>query len=100
MKSLREVLAGQRKIIALLGKLRDRGGRMVTYGLCVGSADLVGLVLPFGRFLAIEVKTDQGRATPEQEQWIAIVRNFGGAAGVARSVEDAMALVEEARRTP
>lgn len=69
-------------------------------GLAVGSADLIGIVLPFGRFLSIEVKSDSGRMTQAQTDWIKIVRSFGGVAGVARNVEEALALVEEARALP
>ena len=73
----------------------------VRFGLALGSADLVGLVrMPDGRgrFIAIEIKTNQGRISPEQSRWLALVRGLGGYAVVARSVEDAVAAVEAARR--
>ena len=40
-------------------------------------------------FLAIEVKTDTGRATQQQIDFINFVRSHGGRAGIARSVADA-----------
>ena len=46
-------------------------------------------------FTSIEVKTPTGRLRPEQEQWMKVVRAAGGIAGVARSVEDAEALVRQ-----
>lgn len=46
-------------------------------------------------FTSIEVKTPTGRLRPEQEQWLKVVQAAGGIAGVARSVEDAEALVRE-----
>jgi hypothetical protein len=79
------------------GQLKDRFGHTVIYGLAIGSSDLIGIVAPHGRLIAIEVKSKTGKVTPEQEAFMEIVRRFGGVAGVARSFEDAMALVEEAR---
>jgi len=44
-------------------------------------------------FTSIEVKTATGRIRPEQQQWLDAVQAAGGIAGVARSVEDAEALL-------
>ncbi len=44
-------------------------------------------------FTSIEVKTPTGRIRPEQQQWLETVQAAGGIAGVARSVEDAKALL-------
>lgn len=75
------------------GALPDpRTGRLVRYGLCKGSADVIGIA-PGGRFLAVEVKTPRGRVTEAQERFLAAVRRAGGVAGVARSVDDALRLV-------
>ena len=79
-----------------------RSDAPVRYGLAVGSADLVGLVtMPdgTGRFIAMEVKTQDGRLSEEQARWLRLVRGLGGYAVVVRSVEDAIAAVEAARRT-
>ena len=78
------------------GALRSADGRLIQYGLCVGSSDLIGIG-PGGRFLAIEVKGPRGVVSDEQERFIALVRRRGGIAGVASSVEDAMGIVEAAR---
>ena len=80
------------------GSIKGQRGRPVQFGLAVGSADLIGIVAPWGRLLSIEVKSADGRVRPEQVKWAELVRRFGGVAGVARSVAEAMALVEEARR--
>jgi len=61
-------------------------------GLMPGSSDLIGLTSA-GRFLSIEVKSDRGRLTDEQRAWIAMVRQFGGLAGEARSIEDFEAII-------
>lgn len=68
----------------------------VRYGLCVGSADLIG-VGPGGRFLALEIKTETGRVTPEQTMFLDLVRSKGGIAAVVRSVDEALAVIEAAR---
>jgi len=40
-------------------------------------------------FAAIEVKTPKGRATKDQLRFIEHIRNAGGIAGIARSVDEA-----------
>lgn len=86
------------------GALPDpRTGRLVTFGLARGSADLIGwrtvTVTPdmvgqrIAVFTSIEVKTPTGRLTPAQQAWLGVVRGAGGIAGVARSVGDALKIV-------
>lgn len=75
-----------------------RGGvRHMRYGLARGSADLVGILAPHGRLVALEVKTPTGRVAPEQEQWLELVRRMGGFACVVRSVADARGALARAR---
>jgi hypothetical protein len=71
--------------------------RVVRYGLCVGSSDLIGILAPSGRLLALEVKTPVGRLTLEQRQFLELVRRRGGFACVVRSVDDAVAAMDRAR---
>lgn len=92
------------------GVLRDQHGRPVSFGLCKGSADLIGwttrTITPdmvgqqVAVFTSIEVKTASGRLTPEQRQWLAAVETASGIAGVARSVADAEALLRNVTATP
>ena len=83
------------------GKLRDERGNIVTFGLCKGSSDLIGwtpiTITPdmvgkkIAVFTAIEVKLDKHgkyQATKEQKQFINVVRNNGGYAGVADCKKD------------
>lgn len=65
-----------------------RGG-YTRAGLGTGTADLVGYVLGSGRFFALEVKTSKGRASPEQETWLAQTNREGGYAAIARTPEEA-----------
>lgn len=81
-----------------VGQLRDERGRVHRFGLAVGSADLVGVLRPSGRLLALECKSPTGRLRPEQRAWLGVVRDFGGFAAVVRSPEEALAAVERARR--
>lgn len=66
--------------------------RMFTTGLVKGGSDIIGIA-PGGRFLAVEVKTDKGRTTPEQDRFLEAVRKAGGIAGVARSPAEALSLL-------
>jgi len=83
-----------------VGSLPDpRTGRLVTFGLAKGSADLIGwrtiTVTPamvgtrLAIFTSIEVKTPTGRVRPEQQAWLKAVQQAGGIAIIARSVPDA-----------
>lgn len=76
------------------GVLKNAAGIPIKFGLCVGSSDLIGIA-PGGRFLAVEIKTCKGRATPEQLRFIEAVRARGGVAGIARSPAEALALLAE-----
>lgn len=87
-----------------VGALEDKTGRVVRYGLCKGSSDLIGyrsvVVTPemvgqrVAVFVALEVK-DRGRLTAEQAQFLEVVRRAGGIAAEARSVEDAEAALRQ-----
>ena len=90
-----------------VGSLPDpRTGRLVTFGLARGSADLIGwrtvTITPdmvgqqLAVFTSIEVKTPTGRVSPQQQAWLGVVQGAGGMAGIARSVEDALRITESA----
>jgi hypothetical protein len=49
----------------------EHDGRWVTYGLALGSSDLIGLLGPHGRFVALEVKTPADRVTAHQARFLA-----------------------------
>ncbi len=81
----------------------DIKGRLVKFGLCKGSSDLIGFktveVTPdmvgqkIAIFSAIEVK-DKGKATQEQKKFIDIVLDAGGLAGIAKDIQDAKKILE------
>lgn len=88
-----------------VGSLPDpRTGRMVQFGLARGSADLIGwrtiVITPemvgqrIAVFTSLEIKTPTGRLAPAQRHWLQAVHQAGGIAGVARSVGDALRIIE------
>lgn len=62
------------------GMLYNRRGTPVKYGLCKGSSDIIGIWQ--GRFLAIEVKRPNKKATKDQQRFIDHVNAKGGIAFV------------------
>lgn len=80
------------------GALRDDRGRLVRYGLCPGSADIIG-IKPIivtqemvgqrvGVFVAVEVKLPRGRLTAKQELFLRRIEDAGGIALIARHEDD------------
>lgn len=65
------------------------------FGLCPGSADLVGCC--DGRFIGLEIKSERGRSSPEQIRWAELIRSKGGFVAVVRSVDEAIAAVARCR---
>lgn len=78
------------------GALPGPGGRLIRYGLCRGSADIIAIA-PDGVFVAIEVKTAKGRTSPDQERFLAVIRSKGGRSGVARCASQAVAIASGQR---
>lgn len=81
------------------GDVVIRQGRIIHFGLCKGSSDLIGFksvtVTPemvgqnIAVFTAAEIKTKTGRATPEQIAFVETVNRFGGIGIIARSEDEA-----------
>lgn len=82
-------------------------GSYLTWGLCEGSADLIGIytrvITPemvgqvIGQFLSVEVKTHakHSKPSPEQLRWKAMVEKRGGIARIIRDKDTAIALIQE-----
>ena len=62
------------------------GRRVVRFGI-PGQADITG-ILPNGLRVEIEVKSADGRQSPEQRAYETMIRKFGGVYVLARSVQD------------
>jgi hypothetical protein len=86
------------------GALVDQQGRFVRFGLCKGSSDLIGLrsleITPelvgqrIAQFVALEIKTDCGIVSPEQQAFLQLVQHLGGLGAVCRSIAEAQAALE------
>lgn len=73
--------------------------RLLHTGLGLGTADIICVVPPYGRFLGIECKRPgRGKVSDNQTRWLAAVRQFGGVTGIATSVDEALALVRQAQQ--
>lgn len=77
------------------GEVTLANARPFSSGLPNGFSDLFGMTLD-GRFIALEVKTPEGRVSEEQEKFIAAIKKRGGLAAVVRSVEEALRVLAEA----
>jgi hypothetical protein len=79
--------------------LARHGARRVRYGLEVGSADLVAIVAPYGKWLCIECKRPKNSKESEaQTKWLEKMRRYGAVAAVVRSAAEVGPLVELARK--
>lgn len=90
------VLTGRARLWRNNTGVATYGGAKVAYGLGVGSPDLVGFLVPSGRFFALEVKTETGRLSREQRCWHASSVSGGAFVACVRSVEEALRALEEA----
>jgi len=82
-----------------VGGLKDHRGQLVTYGLCNGSSDLIGLrrvtVTPdmvgqqLAVFTALEVKRPGQVPTEAQGKFLGMVHGMGGLSGVVTSIDSA-----------
>lgn len=72
------------------------GNRVIHAGS--DKADIIGIVYPKGRGVAIEVKTGKAVLAPNQKRWKIAFESRGGIYRTARSVEDAVLAIEEAKK--
>lgn len=79
-----------------VGLAIDNPARHVRFGLN-GSGDILGVVAPHGRLLAVEAKTGGGTQSKPQKAFQRAIESVGGVYVVARSVADARAGLERAR---
>jgi len=76
-----------------VGTFRTLDDRFISSGLPPGTSDLE--FIGQGYIAFIEVKKPGGRVTWEQINFITRMRKLGHRAGVARSVEDALKIIQE-----
>lgn len=83
-----------------VGQCVSPEGQHISFGLWEGASDIQGIVAPYGRYVALEVKTGTGRLSPAQRKFINMIRGWGGIAEVVRSVDDALAALRRAQQAP
>lgn len=75
------------------GKVLTKDNRMVQL-MPKGFPDTVGFRKSDGKFIAIEVKTEKGKLRKEQINFKKFAENMPILYGVARSVDDAIKIIE------
>lgn len=70
-----------------------KDGRYISSGVPRGYSDLNGHRKSDGKAIYIEVKTDSGDASDEQKNFIEQMKATGAIAGICRSAEDALKLI-------
>lgn len=66
------------------------------HGGMYGTAGIPDLIICYkGRFIGLEVKATNGKATPLQDATIRKINSAGGIALVVKSVDDAKLIIEE-----
>lgn len=76
-----------------VGVVKTPDGRYFDTGVPKGFSDLFGFRKSDGKAIFIEVKTAKGRASPHQLNFIEQMKKNGAIAGICRSAEDALKLV-------
>ena len=76
-----------------VGKVRMADGRWFDTGAPKGFCDLFGF-RPDGQIFFIEVKNEKGRLRDDQKKFMDAMKKRGALVGVARSVKDAMRIVD------
>jgi len=94
-----EAWTGDRIERNLDGSITIHRPRRFNTGLPPGFSDLFG-VTAGGRAAFIEVKSQSGRLSPEQEKFLQYMTRLGAAAGVARNPEEADKILAGVSRKP
>jgi hypothetical protein len=68
--------------------------RYIRFGGTPGASDILG-ILPGGRFIAVELKSKDGRLTAAQRLFLLRVEDLGGLALVVRDLRDLAAALDE-----
>jgi hypothetical protein len=74
--------------------VRGQRRRFFRFASAPGISDLLGLLRPSGRLLAIEVKRPGGQLRPEQEAFLDVIRSNGGLALCVHSLGELQAALE------
>jgi hypothetical protein len=95
LKDIRHALNSTDRVRVIRNTVGFDQTRNIRYGLGTGSPDLIG-PLRSGRIFAVEVKRKGEKLRIEQVAWWMAARKWGVTGGVAHSVDEAMALLDDA----
>lgn len=76
------------------GSVKTADGRFFSSGVPKGYSDLSGVRKSDGRAIFIEVKNAKGKPSDQQIHFLKRMKEAGALCGVARSVEDAIQIIE------
>lgn len=81
------------------GMIATQSGTMVKLAPA-GTADIIGLIMPMGLFVALEAKVPHRRnnVSDNQKKWLRQVELIGGYAGVFCTTEEALQHIQKARQ--
>jgi hypothetical protein len=82
---------------ANVGVFFTKDGRPIRSGLPKGFSDLFGFRKSDGRAFFLEIKTDTGKLSRDQETFLESMTLLGAIAGVARNPDEALRIVQEGR---
>ena len=77
-----------------VGSGRTEDGRYFSTGVPKGFSDLFGIRKKDGKAVFIEVKTQKGKPSKEQINFIEQMKKHGAIAGICRSVEEAVYMID------
>lgn len=80
---------------ANVGVFFTKDGRPIRSGLPKGFSDVFGFRKSDGRIFFLEIKTETGKLSRDQETFLESMKLLGAIAGVARNIEDALRIVGE-----
>lgn len=78
---------------ANVGVFFTKDGRPVSTGLPKGFSDLFGFRKSDGRAFFLEIKTETGKLSKDQEFFLSAMKNLGAISGVARSPKEAIEII-------
>lgn len=76
------------------GTVKTHDGRYFSSGTPKGYSDLSGFRKSDGKMFFLEIKSATGRLRPDQHKFLTEMNKYDVITGVARSVEDAIEIIE------
>lgn len=77
-----------------VGAIQTKSGYFRT-GVPIGFSDLFGFRRTDGKAIFLEVKTEKGRVSQKQKEFLNAMKNCGAISGVVRSTDEAIKLIKE-----